>query len=106
MDFGKFSEYGLIGLIVGALFFIGWRRDVWIMAFVNKITQQHNDERQVWMITIGKQNDLLNKISNSVDEHDRRANERGHYVKEEHNKMIENLEEQHKILLRINGEKH
>lgn len=99
MDFGKlFSEYGLIGIIVGTLFFILWRMLVWVMAFVKDITKQQIEERAGWLCTISRQNDLLNKISNSVEEHDKRADERGRFVREEHKQMIETLG-------RINGYK-
>ena len=107
MDFGKlFSDYGFNGIVIGTLFFILWRMLVWVMAFVKDITKQQIDERTGWLCTISKQNDFLNKISNSIDEHDKRADERGRYVRDEHKKMIDNLDEQHKVLLRINGEKH
>ena len=46
---------------------------------------------------------ILNKISDSIDDHDKRADERGSHVRSEHEKMINNLEEQGKILARING---
>lgn len=101
MDTGvwaKFSEYGLIGLIIGILFFILWRMLIWVMAFVKTITEQHNAERQIWLATLNKQNDTLTRISDSIDAHDKRADERGRYVREEHMKMIESLG-------RINGYK-
>ena len=96
---GKFSEYGLIGLIVGILFYILWRMLVWVMAFVKDITEQHTKERETWHGSLSKQNDILLKISNSIEDHDKRADERGKYVREEHKEMIASL-------ARINGFKH
>lgn len=99
MDFGKiFSSYGLPGIVIGVLFFIVWRLLVWVMSFVKDIMAQHNLERDTWHSTISKQNDLLLKISNSIDEHDKRADERGKFVREEHRQMIDSLG-------RINGYK-
>ncbi len=90
MDFGKlFSEFGLIGLVVGTLFFIVWRLLVWVMKWVDKREESYNKERENWLVT-------LNKISNNMDRHDERAEERGRYVREEHKQMIE-------VLGRING---
>jgi hypothetical protein len=106
MDFiGIFKEYGFIGLVVGALFFIVWRMLVWVMAFVKDIIKQQTEERQGWRCTLDKHNDLITKISMSIDEHDKRADERGGYVRDEHKQMITNLEEQAKTLARINGYK-
>jgi len=96
MDFSKFSEYGLIGLIIGVLFFFLWRMLIWVMTFIKEITERHERERIRWQETYDKQIDTLNKISNNIDEHDKRADERGRYVREEHKQMVE-------ILGRING---
>lgn len=101
----KFSEYGLIGIIIGILFFILFKMLIWVMAFVKDIQRQQGEERSGWLISLNKHNDLLNKISSSIDEHDKRADERGRFVRSEHEKMIDNLTEQGKILARINGYK-
>ncbi len=108
MDWIKmFQEFGLIGLIVGVLFFILWRMLCWVMAFIKDTTKQHNEERINWNNTFNniltKHNDTLAKISEGIDRHDERADERGKYVRSEHEKMMKNLEEQGKILARING---
>jgi len=100
---GKFSEYGLVGIIIGILFLILFKMLIWVMAFVKDIQKQQSEERVGWLATLSKHNDLLNKISNNIDEHDKRAEERGRFVRSEHEKMIENLTEQGKILSRING---
>lgn len=94
----KFSEYGLIGIIIGVLFYILWRMLVWVMAFVKDIQKQQSEERIGWLTSLNKHNDLINKISSSIDDHDKRADERGRYVREEHKEMIE-------VLTRINGHK-
>ncbi len=73
------------------------------MAFIKDIQKQQSEERTSWLCTLSKHNDTLTKISSSIDEHDKRADERGRFVRSEHEKMMENLEEQGKVLLRING---
>lgn len=99
MDFTAFKEYGFIGLIVGVLFFIVWRLLVWVMAFVKDIIKDQKEERTAWLYRLEKQSDLINKILSSVDDHDKRADERGRFVRDEHKQMIE-------ILGRINGYKN
>ena len=96
MDFSKFSEYGLIGLFCSAVLFGCWKMIVWLMAFVKEDRKQQAEERTNWLCTLNKHNDVLNKISDSVDDHDKRADERGRFVREEHKTMIE-------VLQRING---
>ena len=93
-----FEQYGLIGLIVGALFFIIWRWSVWIMGWIRDRDKQQAEERTVWQSRLEKLNDAINRTSNSIDEHDKMAMERGRYVREEHAEMI-------KTLARINGYK-
>ena len=95
----KFSEYGLIGVIIGILFFILWRMLVWVMAFVKDIQKQQADERKCWQEQYKVQSETLLKISSSIEEHDRRADERGKFVREEHKEMIQSLG-------RINGYTH
>lgn len=104
-DFAKFSEYGLIGLIIGILFFILWRILIWVMAFIKDMSKQHNEERQIWNGSLNKHNEIIIKISESIDEHDKRADERGAHVRTEHEKMINSLDEIGKTLVRINGYK-
>lgn len=95
----KFSEYGLVGLIIAVLFFILWKILVWVMAFVKEIQAQQAKERESWLCQLKTQSEVLLKISSSIDEHDKRADERGKYVREEHREMIQTLG-------RINGYKH
>ena len=96
--FGELSKWGIPGVVIGLLFIILWRMLIWVMAFVKDIMIQQNVERQSWLLAQSKHNELLSKISGSIDEHDRRADERGRYVREEHQEMI-------KVLGRINGYK-
>jgi hypothetical protein len=98
MEFSKFGEYGIIGLFCGTILFILWRMIIWVMAFVKETYAQHNQERAVWYNNYKAHCDLLLRISSSLDEHDKRADERGRYVREEHKEMIA-------ILGRINGYK-
>ena len=100
MDFTKmFEAYGFCGLVTGALFFMIWRWSLWIMGWIRDRDKQQAEERTTWVGRLERISDLTNKISSSIDEHDRRADERGKYVREEHKQMID-------ILARINGFKH
>jgi len=97
-DISKFTEYGLIGLIIGVLFFILWRIIIYTMAFVKTTTEQHAKERETWQVAVNKHNEILTKISDSIDDHDRRADERGKFVRDEHKEMID-------VLKKMNGSK-
>ena len=100
MDFAKlFSDYGFNGVVIGVLFFMLCRMLIWLMSFVKDIQKQQSEERQGWLCRLEKINEATTKISDSVDEHDKRADERGRYVREEHKQMIE-------VLARINGYKN
>jgi len=94
-----FEKYGLIGLIVGTLFWMAWRRDIWIMAFVKEITQRHIDERKVWLEKEEEKTKTISELTNSIKRHDERAEERGKFVRKEHEQMIQSLG-------RINGYKY
>ena len=94
----RLADYGVIGIVVGILFFILWRMLVWVMAFVRETIQQHNDERITWLEVLREHRQKLERLSNNMDEHDKRADERGKYIREEHKQMIETLG-------RINGYK-
>ncbi len=94
----SWEQWGIAGVVIGVLFFILWRMLVWVMSFVKDIVKQHSEERSQWLCALGKHGDLLNKISDNINRHDERADERGRYVREEHKQMIE-------VLGRINGYK-
>ena len=117
------TQYGLIGLVVGALFFILWRLLIWVMSFVKEITKQHNEERLAWASSQKEERlswlKVLESIKSSLDFHNqasadsRKATEEAHkYQREEHLKMLEQnnkicncLTEVEKSLGRINGYK-
>jgi hypothetical protein len=98
MDISKFTEYGLIGLIIGVLFLIVWRLLIWVMKWVEKREEAYSKEREGWLCRFEKQGDAIDKIIDRIERHDERADERGRFVREEHKQMIE-------VLGRINGYK-
>jgi len=101
----KFGEYGIIGLVIGILFFLLWKILIWVMSFVKDIQKQQSEERTVWLCTLKTQSDTLIKISNSIEKHDEKADERGQHIREEHEKMMNCLDEQTRVLVQINGYK-
>ena len=101
----KFSEYGLVGLIIAVLFFIVWKQLMWVFTWVKDTDTQHAEERKCWQTTVER----LNK---SIDDHTSRANtfheevtEAHRFQREEHKEMIGQLNEITITLGRINGYK-
>lgn len=45
-SWAKFSEYGLIGLVVGALLFLFYRWSVWIMGWIKERDKEQAEERK------------------------------------------------------------
>lgn len=106
MDFSKFSEYGLIGLIIAALFFFLWRMLVWVMKWVDKQSEQHNAERVTWAKVLDTLNQSI-QLHNQGSIEARKMTEEAHkYQREEHQKLAEQNNEICKALGRINGYKH
>lgn len=95
----KFAEYGIVGVVIGVLFLILWKMLVWVMAFIREERAHHAAEREGWLAQLKILSEIMYKTCISIDEHDKRADERGRYVREEHKEMIT-------ILGRINGYKH
>lgn len=92
MDIGKvFEQFGLLGLLIGGILGMCGLGFKWILEQF-KVELEGNRKERIEYLTI------LHKIDNSIDEHDKRAEERGRYVREEHKQMIE-------VLGRINGYK-
>jgi hypothetical protein len=98
MDFVKFSEYGIVGLVVGALFLIIWRMLIWVMKWVDKQAEAQNLERQTWLKTITALNESIN-THNLTSIESRKISEEAHkFQRKEHKEMITTLG-------RINGYK-
>ena len=113
MDWAHFSEYGLVGTIVGVLFFILWRIIVYTMQFVSKITDQQSKERESWQLMLASHQDVIRSIAESIRLHHQQSDEAHRtlrdgqsYQRQEHEKMIGNLNEIAITLGRINGYKH
>ena len=68
------------------------------MAWIRERDKQQAEERTTWMCRLEKLSDIANKISDSIGNHDKLANERGNYVRQEHQEMIS-------VLRRINDHK-
>ena len=94
----KLMEYGLAGVVIALLFWLIVKILIWVMAWVDKQSLQHLEERKSWKETQDRQNEILDKGVSSLARHDEKADERGKYVRDEHREMIE-------ILSRINGYK-
>jgi hypothetical protein len=85
MDIGRvFEQFGLLGLLIGGILTMCGLGFKWILEQF-KVELEGNRKERLEYLTI------LHKIDNSIEEHDKRADERGKYVREEHTKMIETL---------------
>ena len=99
MDWARMcQEYGLIGVVKASFItFLGFIIK-WILAQFKVELDGARKERTDYLCT-------LNKISNTIDEHDKRAEERGRYVRDEHKEIIDIAKETLVIAGRINGYK-
>lgn len=89
---GPWQQFGLIGLMIGAIVTLLFIIIKWTLATTKEILKQASVERADWKKTI-------DSITESIRKHDEKAEERGRYIREEHRQMIETLG-------RINGYKH
>ena len=96
MDWAKFGDWGLTGLVVGSLFFVLWRMLVWVMKWVDKQSEQHNAERTAWLKTLENLNASIEAHSQASIEARKTSEEAHRYQREEHKEMIT-------CLGRING---
>ena len=102
-DFSKFGEYGLLGLLIGAIILLLFFVVKWTLATTKDILVQAAKEREDWHKKIGDVNVSIQKVCDCIDKHDEKAEERSRFVRSEHERMINNLDEQAKVLARING---
>jgi len=94
----KLAEYGLAGIVIAILFFILWRMLIWVMKWVDKISEQHNAERETWMKRLESLDQSI-QLHNQASIEARKASEEAHrFQREEHKEMITTLG-------RINGYK-
>ena len=93
-----FENYGPVWLVLVLILAAVWKMIIWLMAFIKEDRVQQALEREKWLCRLEKLDDSIEKTANNIDNHDKRADERGRYVREEHKQMIETL-------ARINGYK-
>jgi hypothetical protein len=96
MSWDKFGEYGLVGLMAGAIILLLFFVIKWVLENTKAIIIQQAEERKCWNATIIAHNESLNKVVATIERHDEKAEQRATYVRQEHEKMIE-------ALGRING---
>lgn len=98
MDWAKFSEFGLSGLMIGAIILLLWFIVKWVLEHTKELLAQQAKERECWNLVIDKHNTAIQDIVAAIKKHDEKADERGRYVRDEHKEMMA-------ILGRINGYK-
>lgn len=103
MNWARFSEYGLAGLVIGILFFILWRILIWVMKWVDKQSEQHNQERNIWLKTLEALNNSI-QLHNQASMEARKTTEEAHkFQRSEHEKLSEQNNQICLALGRING---
>lgn len=93
---GLFKEFGLLGIVIGAVILLLFLVIKWTLSTTKEIIKQAADERKTWQMTIDRNTQFQEKIVQAIDKHDEKANERGRYAREEHHQIIE-------VLGRLNG---
>jgi len=91
MDLTLFKEFGLIGIVFGAIFALLFIIIKWTLSTTKDILNQAAEERKSWIKAIEERNTALKAFNDSVTEAHK-------YQREEHKQMIE-------VLGRINGYK-
>lgn len=90
------QQFGLVGLMAGAVLALLFFVIKWTLNTAQHIIQQAAEERKAWVKSLDDHTAQNREFSRSVvDAHG--------FQRKEHEKMIENLEEQGKVLARING---
>ena len=106
MDWSKFEQYGLEGLVICALFYTLYKIINYTMRFIDKSTEQQGKEREAWVAQQAQMVEVIKAIQTTMQLHNQQSfdahssiREGQQYQREEHKEMIE-------ILGRINGYKH
>ena len=112
MDWSKFSQYGLEGLVICALFFVLYKMINYTMKFIDKTTEQQSQERLAWQVQQRGMTDAIKELNESIKLQNQQTiashealKEANGYQRAEHEKMIGILNEQTLALGRINGYK-
>ena len=113
MDWSKFEQYGLEGLVICALFYTLYKIINYTMRFIDKSTEQQAKEREAWVAQQAQQTEVMKAMQVTMQIHNQQScdahvaiREGQKYQRDEHEKMITNLTEISTTLGRINGYKH
>jgi hypothetical protein len=106
MDWSKFEQYGVEGLVICALFIVLYRIINYTMKFIDKSTEQQSHEREAWTAQQTQTIEVIRTMKESIELHNQQSidahlvlKEATNFQREEHKQMIETLG-------RINGYKH
>ncbi|MBU0683113.1 MAG: hypothetical protein KJ864_02335 [Candidatus Omnitrophica bacterium] len=84
------QQFGLIGLISGAIVLILFFVIKWVLNTTNKIIENNNDEREKWFGIFTSMSASVNNQNNALVEFRRQVAEAHGYQKQEHEKVLEN----------------
>jgi hypothetical protein len=106
MDWSKFEQYGLEGLVICALFYTLYKIINYTMRFIDKSTEQQAKERETWAANNMNTLETIKALQASIQLHNQQSadahlvlKEAANFQREEHKQMIETLG-------RINGYTH
>lgn len=99
MDLTKFSEYGLLGLMIAAIIFLLFKIIMWTLATTKEILRQAATEREAWITAFNEHTLQARAFHDEVKEAHK-------FQREEHKESLNNQKELAIILGRINGYKH
>lgn len=87
-EFSKFGEYGLIGLIIGAVILLLFIVIKWTLATTRDILKQAAEERCAWQLAIGGINKAIDEHTSQAKAFHEQVNEAHRFQRSEHQEMI------------------
>lgn len=62
----RWSEFGLAGIVIGALFFALFIIIKWLINHVERISERHSQERREWDAAVSQLNETIKDL---IDDH-------------------------------------
>ena len=62
----SWTQYGLVGIMIGAILIILWRILIWVMRWVDKQEETHREERKSWQDYMSNFQQVQSRIMQTI----------------------------------------
>lgn len=97
------TQFGLVGLMAGAIIALLFKVIIWTLEAHKNLLTQFSDMLKMYQKLSEEATLAIKRMTESIEKHDDKAEERGRYVRQEHENQVKNQVATNDALTKVNN---